>query len=312
MQQNDWGERLWNESHFPEGDLDTVGDTWGMRWRGVEKLRHASYLRALGAVLKQPRPLDVLDIGCALCDFTEKAWAVDPSNQFWVMDVAENAISWVEHRFPTFQCKVAALPEIPFDVQFDVILCLEVLCYLDPDGRKETIRRIHRRLKPSGVTMFSGVLDGGQRHHTRDEVMGLFSQEFDIELVSYNHWWFYKRVLQRPLDNLYSKFSNLRQKLDMSAGEFQIHPGSSAIKARILRALRGARPVSGILVSALLKTVRWFLSLRLLAEMAQKVSQPVRRTQNADEIIILARKKSGVSEFGKAPELVAKNLPSLG
>ena len=291
MQQDDWGSRIWQETHFPSEQLDTIGDTWGIRWRGVEKLRHASYLRVLSNVLQQPQPLNVLDIGCALCDFTKKASALNLANQFWVMDIAENAISWVTQHCPQFEGKVAALPDIPFEVQFDVILCLEVLCYLEPDGRRETIRRIHSQLKPSGVLMFSGVLDDGQRYHTEDEMTSMIGKEFDIEHVSYNHWWFYKRVLEDPLNECDTILSTLRQQLEMPATEFDIRYPSRGTLVRVVRALRRTRPVSAYLLSVASRLVKWLLASRLLAELAQMVSRPVRGVQNADEIIILARKK---------------------
>lgn len=291
MQQEQWGSRAWQEAHFPSEQLDTSGDTWGIRWRGMEKLRHASYLRQLSSVLRRPQPLNVLDIGCALCDFTKQASALNHANQFWVMDVAGSAIAWVEQHCPKFESKVATLPDIPFDVPFDVILCLEVLCYLDPDGRRETIRRIRSQLSSSGVLMFSGVLDGGQRYHTEDEMITMIGKEFDIEHVAYNHWWFYKRVLENPLNKCDTILSNVQRQLAMSTTEFDSRYPNRGTSVRVVRALRRTRPVSEFLLSAASKPFRWLLASRLLAELAQMVSRPVRGVQNADEIIILARKK---------------------
>lgn len=257
MQTEHWGSRAWQEAHFPAGQLDEEGDTWGMRWRGMEKLRHASYLRLLAPHLQRAQSLDVLDIGCALCDFTRKAAALNPANRIWVMDTAENAISWVRQRFPAFHSAVATLPEIPFDVQFDVVLCLEVLCYLSPEERRETIRRIHARVKPAGLLVFSGVLDGGGRYHTEAEVLGMIGETFAVEQVAYNHWELYKRILEGPLD--------------------------------ALRAALTARP--GRLRSGAAQAVKRVLASQRLAEAAQWLARWHQGNQGASEIVVLARKR---------------------
>lgn len=264
MKDAQWGDRAWQEAHFPAAQLDGEGDTWGIRWRGLEKLRHASYLRLLRAILRQPQPLDVLDIGCALCDFTNKAAALNPANRFWVTDTADNAISWVRRRFPAFHSAVAALPDIPFDVQFDVVLCLEVLCYLDSADRCLALRRIRERLKPSGVLLFSGVVDGGERYHTRAEVLGTIGSIFVLERVVYNHWALYRRCIERPLEK--------------------------ARTALCSRAAASPRARPRRLLAAAAGGARALVASRLLAEAAQALSRPLRSAADASEIVVLARK----------------------
>jgi SAM-dependent methyltransferase len=291
MLEQPWGSRAWQEAHFPAEQLATTGDTWGIRWRGVEKLRHASYLGLLRGVLQRPRPQHVLDVGCALCDFTRKAAALNPANDFWVMDTAVNAIAWVRQHWPQFVSRVGTLPDIPFDVQFDAVLCLEVLCYLERDERREAIRTIHSRLKPDGVLVFSGVLNAGERYHTEDEVMALLAEGFDIERVAYNHWRFYRHWIEGPLDRSETVLVGIRRQLEMSASAFEARPSARRSSERILRVLRGMRPFSDFVVAGASALVRALLSARLLAELAQRLSRPVRGDRKADEIIIVARKK---------------------
>ena len=291
MQELTWGSRAWQEAHFPAEQLETTGDTWGIRWRGVEKLRHASYLRLLRDVLRRPEPLRVLDLGCALCDFTKKAAALNPANQFWVTDTAANAIAWVDRHCPDFISSVGTLPDIPFNVQFDVVLCLEVLCYLDRDGRRESILAIQRRLRPSGVLLFSGVLNAGERYHAETELLRLIGEAFDIEHVAYNHWRLYKRVLEQPLDRSAGVLGTIRRQLDLSQAEFESRLPSRRSAELVMRALRRTRPVSDGFLTGATALVRWLLSLRLLAEVAQLLSGSTRGALRADEIIILAKRK---------------------
>jgi hypothetical protein len=81
MSVDKWGSYEWNEAHFPADKLESSGDTWGMRWKAMDKLRHRSYLDLVQDDLRKPAPIKVLDLGCALCDFTMKAWNVNSQNK---------------------------------------------------------------------------------------------------------------------------------------------------------------------------------------------------------------------------------------
>ncbi len=81
MTSTEWGTKQWQNDHFPKDQLDSDGDTWGMRWRGMDKMRHSSYLKLIGPDLLVGQSLRVLDIGCALCDFTKKAWNLNQDTE---------------------------------------------------------------------------------------------------------------------------------------------------------------------------------------------------------------------------------------
>jgi SAM-dependent methyltransferase len=294
MAANDWGSWEWNESHFPKDQLETTGDTWGIRWRGMEKMRHSSYLSLIKDDLQQTHPLNVLDIGCALCDFTEKAWKLNPNNKFWCMDMSANAIAWATDRFPMFNFEMGNIPDIPFDVEFDAVFCLEVLCYLDDDGRKKTIENIHRVLAPSGKLMFSGVLDGGIRHHTEDEVIKLFRHNFEIRRIEYNHWSFYRKMIENPLNSVAVALTSLAKVLKMPNDDFQNWQSNKTrkLKSYIAKAFRLANPVSIWFVNAVSRLVKMILGWKHLALIAHWLSKVTRGSDKADEIVVLAVNKS--------------------
>ena len=301
MNQEVWGSWEWNEKHFPADKLDTSGDTWGIRWRGMEKLRHHSYLDMIDVALHRSRPVAILDIGCALCDFTNKVWNLNRHNEISGMDISPQAVAWTTAKFPAFNIKLAAIPEIPFEREFDVIFCLEVLCYLDRTGRNKTVEEIYRRLAPGGVVMFSGVLDGGVQHHTEQEAYELFAEGFDIQNVSYNYWSSYRRLIEHPLDACLETLDSMIRITTMPGDEFAAWKSSG--RGRIARCLAQAfRLVAGVSVramQALRQFVKLLIAWQLPAQISQQISSSSRGRKNADEILLLAIKKPASHRTGR-------------
>lgn len=293
MTAKEWGSKEWQEDHFPADQLDESGDTWGIRWRGMEKMRHRSYLKLIGNDLQSAESLKVLDIGCALCDFTEKAWNLNQSNQFWGMDMSENAINWVRKKFPMFTFEAGAIPDIPFDIEFDVVLCLEVACYVDAEDRKKTIDNIYGVLAPSGTLMFSGVLDGGRQHHTEEEVIGLIQNGFEIQKVVFNHWSLYRTLIETPLETLRFVINSLLQALELSNDGFQEWQSNSGggAKSKLAKVLRFGDPLSSWLLRAIRLPIRPILGWAFLAKLFHSISEVTKGSKKADEIVVLAVKK---------------------
>lgn len=289
----EWGTREWQNAQFPKHELDSTGDAWGIRWRGMEKMRHASYLKLVADDLEGTEPLSVLDIGCALCDFTQKAWKLNPQNKFFGIDTSENAIAWVTENFPEFDFKVGILPDIPFDNEFDVVFCLEVLCYLNADDRTKSIENIRDVLAPSGKLVFSGVLDGGQMHHTHEEVFGLLGDDFDVRKVRYNHWILHRKLVENPMTFLQNGFAALIHVFEMSDDDAKRWRSSKGTgrKYDVPMMLRRLNPVSIWLSRLIARSARFIRSSRLLAEFGHWISKHLRGDTKADEIVVVAVKK---------------------
>ena len=292
MDESSWGTQSWQEDHFPQDQLDSTGDAWGIRWRGVEKWRHRLYVKAIRKSLRRERPVAVLDIGCALCDFTQKAWRLNRDNKFWGLDTSERAIAWNSQKFPMFEFKVATLPEIPFDTKFDVVFCLEVLCYLDSEGRRASIRNIHDSLTPGGVLMFSGVLDGGNRHHTKEEVLDLLAPDFEVQKIVYHHWWLH-RGFEEILNRIDFAATSLAGKIKMPADEFRdwCAERSGGAQTALIKLLRIARPVSAWPLAWLSLLIKFLLGRESLAILGDGISKLFWSEDKAGEIVVLARKK---------------------
>ena len=181
-----WGTKSWFENQFD--NTDAKGDRWGHRWRGSQKFRYDLYIKILKSILPTKEKITILDIGCALGDFTKRVWQLDPKNKIFGIDISENAIARVSKEYPGMKFKVGSLPVLPFDAgTFDLILCLEVLYYLSPEDRIESLKTIKKALKTDGHLFFSGVLDGGVRYFAEDEIIELISKYFNIEQIEYNY-----------------------------------------------------------------------------------------------------------------------------
>ena len=256
-------------------------------------MRHRSYIKMISKDLQGSGSLKVLDIGCALCDFTARAWDVNHDNRFWGLDISSNAIAWVRQQFPEFTFEVGAIPDIPFEESFDLVFCLEVLCYLSADDRRKAIDSIHSVLEPSGKIFFSGVLDGGHRHHTEQEVIELIQRRLTIREVDYNHWAFYRKHIEFPLEALRSKLVELSRVLALPPEKFESWAAdrSSGKRLQFVRAMRLLSPVPRWLALGVAHSLRWVVSWRLLPTLLNRVTKLARRSNNADEIVVIAEKE---------------------
>ena len=287
-----WTPERWNETYFPAKDLDGDGDIWGMRWRGMEKMRYHSYLEILREHLRGPHPLDILDIGCALCDFTIRAWKLNPENNFSCVDISTNAVDWGTQKYPQFTFQQGALPDIPFDKDFDMIFCLEVLVHLDSEDRQKAIDNMHRQLAPGGKLFFSGMLSIAE-HHTEEEVSNFFAQNFDVVHTHYNYWMLHQKSIEFPLQKLSPVIERMLELLSLSRGDFNeiVASKNGGAKFAVIKLLRLLNPLS----SGLLRLVAWIIrrirGSKLLATLFSKIQKLSSGGKNPDEIVILAAKQ---------------------
>jgi ubiquinone/menaquinone biosynthesis C-methylase UbiE len=107
---------------------------------------------------------DILDIGCALGDFTCQIRQLNPRNSVIGIDVAENAIRKARHLHQDILFQVGSLPSLHLESErFDLVTALEVIYYLGSVDRERAVKEVYRILKPGGYFLFSSVLDNGLR-----------------------------------------------------------------------------------------------------------------------------------------------------
>ena len=173
-----WGSKKWMEQRFQSLDVFD-GDKWGHSFRWSQKYRLTQTLFLIKPYLFSRRRLRVLDIGCALCDFTKQLVNVRPENDYFATDISRRAIAFDQKQFPNIEFKCEALPKLSYpDQSFDLISTLEVICYLDSKARQEAIFQIHRCLKKNGLFLFSTVIDNGQRYFDQGQINKLMRGKF--------------------------------------------------------------------------------------------------------------------------------------
>ena len=90
-----------------------------------------------------------LDIGCADGEFTGRLGKV--AYEVSGVDVSPTAIAQAKEALPGFDFRVSNATDLPFaDGYFSLVSCLDVLYYLDEEGRKKAVDEVYRVLKPQG------------------------------------------------------------------------------------------------------------------------------------------------------------------
>ena len=294
-----WGTKDWFESQFDSSELDSLGDKWGHRWRGSQKLRHRLSLKLIKGIVEKGKNLAILDIGCALGDFTAKVYQLNPRNRVYGVDISQRAVDYVSKKHQWLQAKVGALPNIPFtNDSFDLVIALEVLYYLNDEDRERAVKDIRRVLRDGGYLLLSGVLDGGRRYFSEKEIIQLLSKYFSLEIVQFNYAKTYT-YLEIPLLSLYSKLVALQRLAALSDEEFQnfLNEKSTA-RAHTLRKVRGLLtvPLLGWVLRILLqygsRLLRMSLSLEGIPALFFVFSKLLAGETTKSHIIILGKKKN--------------------
>jgi SAM-dependent methyltransferase len=114
----------------------------------------------------------VLEIGCAVGDFTELL--AERSSSVLGIDVSARAVERASARlaaFPNVRCEVGTLPHDFPEGRFDLVVASDVLYYLSTDELVEALRRIEEAIDPGGslvivhfVPRMGSVLDGDEVH----------------------------------------------------------------------------------------------------------------------------------------------------
>ena len=290
-----WGTKEWFENMFK--DVGREGDRWGHRWRGSQKFRYELYTKILKTILPTKEKIKILDIGCALGDFTKRVWQLDPKNELIGVDISENAIARVSKKYPSMKFKVASLPDLPFyENSFDLVLCLEVLYYLNPEERIKSLESIREVLKPKGYLFFSGVLDGGVRYFAEDEIIELISRYFDIERIEYNYSRIYTAVECKFL-YLLNICKIVEMVLNMSDTEFlkwceeqEDNRKAEKIKRvrRIITIAPFARNIIKTISGVMSLIIRKVLSWKIPVAISYKLTKLILREKGKTQVIILA------------------------
>lgn len=300
---NKWGTREWFENMCNAEYADSIGDKWGTRWRGSQKFIYDSRIKILKKLLPKKK-MKILDIGCALGDFTKRVWQLNPENEIFVLDTSKNAINYVSKKYANMRSTVGALPNLPFKGNFfDLVMCLEVLYYLSPDDRIDSLENIKKTLKTDGYLFFSGVLDGGIRYFSEGEIVALISKYFEVERIEYNYAWIYTKIESKFL-SLLNICDTIEMMLNMSDEDFfkwcdEIKDKQKVKKIKqfikIMNKLPFGHRLTQITVRFISKIIRTILSLKIFVILSCHISKLILKDKGKTKISIWGKNSKKVS-----------------
>ena len=110
-----------------------------------------------------PRGAKVLDVGCGTGEHLHRA--LDQGLQAFGVEPAPSMLEVARRNVPGAEIKQGVATELPYgDAQFDMVLMVEVLRYLDRPDTEQALREARRVLKPGGQLLVTLVnrwaLDG--------------------------------------------------------------------------------------------------------------------------------------------------------
>lgn len=155
---NRWFKTGHNRFEFERLYLEK-SDPWDMRSSAYEREK---YGRTLDKILEQRRrPERVLEVGCSVGSFTAKL--AEHFAEVVAIDFSGEAIASAAQ-----YCRGASnirfirsdLQSLKLDTAFDVIVCAEILYYVDKRRARTVCTQLQRLLAPDGVIAMVGPADG--------------------------------------------------------------------------------------------------------------------------------------------------------
>jgi 2-polyprenyl-3-methyl-5-hydroxy-6-metoxy-1,4-benzoquinol methylase len=130
-------------------------DPWNFEASAYEAAKYDATIAAL-----EPPYASALEVGCSIGVLTERL--AELCENLLAIDVAEAALARARARVPHVTFERREIPEQWPDGAFDLIVCSEILYYLDEPALELTLEQIERTLVPAG-----SLLAVHWRHQTR-------------------------------------------------------------------------------------------------------------------------------------------------
>ncbi len=118
-------------------------DPWDFETSAYEAAKYDATIAAL-----EPPYASALEVGCSIGVLTERL--AERCEQLLAIDVSERALARARERVPSVTFERREIPEQWPDGAFDLIVCSEVLYYLDPPALEQAAAQIERTLVPGG------------------------------------------------------------------------------------------------------------------------------------------------------------------
>jgi len=156
---------------------DSALDGWGFSFRRSQLYRFKKYLDML---IKNNIKGKILEIACSTGFFTNLMSSSIKNIEIKAVDISQIAIDKAKKKYPNIDFSVQKLPDVNFEGEsFDCVTAIEVLSYLDNEGRMQSMANIRNILKDDGYAIIS-VNIGEKPYFKLDEIRNLVSDKFEI------------------------------------------------------------------------------------------------------------------------------------
>jgi len=128
--------------------------------------------------------------------------------------------------------------EYRIDKSFDLVVVLEVLCFLKKEEQKVGLEEIKRVMRDDGHLLFSTVIRG-QPYFSYEEIIDLISQDFIIEAEQFKYFKLFYGPFDVPIYRLWSYIELVKGVVSLSSDEFEFFfsSKSSSTKKTIAKPL---------------------------------------------------------------------------
>jgi SAM-dependent methyltransferase len=228
-----------------------------------------------------------LDIGCGLGDFTEQLRLVNLNNDFYGMDISENAVKGGLKKYPQIKFKQGALPNVTWDKSFDGVMAMECVNYLKGDERDVTFKNIYDALKPGGWFFFTTAVYQPETYFYEKEAFDRIQNAgFNIQKSQFNYANIYYAIEKYFVKVLFHHRditnNNLFEKNDLTAREKKVK--------RLI-----SRPFIGAIYRGLVGVLAWFsrgfVKSKILVNMFQGIGK-ISGRRGKSHLFILAKKEA--------------------
>ena len=149
---------------------DSALDGWGFSFRRSQLYRFKKYLDML---IKNNIKGKILEIACSTGFFTNLMSNSIKNIEIRAVDISQIAIDKAKKKYPNIDFSVQKLPDVNFEGEsFDCVTAIEVLSYLDNEGRMQSMANIRNILKDDGYAIIS-VNIGEMPYFKLDEIRNL-------------------------------------------------------------------------------------------------------------------------------------------
>lgn len=209
----EWAEKLFNSSKT---------DPWGHDWRASQKIRYQVALSMIKQNISLNDTQKVLDIGCALGDFTNQLSQTINGKYILGVDISETAVNKCTKKYPHLHFERAQLPELNVSSSvFDLIVALEVIYYVDEKHLDSALEKIASLLSPNGWLLISTYL-----YRPPFETPEIFKRwvgkRFEVEeekLRYHKHYTEYETIIRNAIDSA-SRMGQVFSSASMVADQF--------------------------------------------------------------------------------------------